>query len=164
MGKSSQVLQHGNPKNCIYQEKTLNWLFLRSCFVNNFYLILCTLIGAIILSINIQVGLNMHLYDDIGDASSSLRGSTSSNSVCTCCNYASLSAWDAYCDRQLTPNFELWVEIFCVPTCCIQMRISKSVVCLYPEKRYRPSFVNVSPTSVFDTSMKGLHEYYNIET
>ena len=39
---------------------------------------LCTLIGAIILSINIQVGLNMHLYDDIGDASSSLRGSTSS--------------------------------------------------------------------------------------
>ena len=39
---------------------------------------LCTLIGAIILFINIQVGLNMHLYDDIGDASSSLRGSTSS--------------------------------------------------------------------------------------
>ena len=32
---------------------------------------LCTLIGAIILSINIQVGVNMHLYDDIGDASSS---------------------------------------------------------------------------------------------
>ena len=28
---------------------------------------LCTLIGAIILSINIQVGLNMHLYDDIRD-------------------------------------------------------------------------------------------------
>ena len=27
---------------------------------------LCTLIGAIILSINTQVGLNMHLYDDIG--------------------------------------------------------------------------------------------------
>ena len=27
-----------------------------------------TLIGAIILSINIQVGLNMHLYDDIGDS------------------------------------------------------------------------------------------------
>ena len=52
--------------------------FLLSCFVNNFYLILCTLIGAIILSINIQVGLDMHLYDDIGDASSSLRGSTSS--------------------------------------------------------------------------------------
>ena len=39
---------------------------------------LCTMIGAIILSINIQVGLNMHLYDDIGDASSSLRGPKSS--------------------------------------------------------------------------------------
>ena len=39
---------------------------------------LCTLIGAIFLSINIQVGLNMHLYDDIRDASSSLLGSTSS--------------------------------------------------------------------------------------
>ena len=39
---------------------------------------LCTLIGAIILSINIQVGLNMHLCDDIEDASSSLRGLTSS--------------------------------------------------------------------------------------
>ena len=38
---------------------------------------LCTLIGAIILSINIQVGLDMHLYDDIGDALSSFRGSTS---------------------------------------------------------------------------------------
>ena len=37
---------------------------------------LCTLIGAIILFINIHV--DMHLYVDIGDASSSLRGSTSS--------------------------------------------------------------------------------------
>ena len=34
---------------------------------------LCTLIGAIILSINIQLCLNMYPYDDIGDA-----GSTSS--------------------------------------------------------------------------------------
>ena len=31
---------------------------------------LCTLIGAIILSINIQGGLNMHRYEDIGNASS----------------------------------------------------------------------------------------------
>ena len=38
---------------------------------------LCTLIGAIILSLNIQVVLNMHQYDDIGDVSLSLRGSTS---------------------------------------------------------------------------------------
>ena len=37
---------------------------------------LCTLTGAIIVSINILVGLSMYLYDDIGDVSSSLRGST----------------------------------------------------------------------------------------
>ena len=37
-------------------------VFLLSCFVNNFYLVLCTLIGAIMLSINIQVGFNMILY------------------------------------------------------------------------------------------------------
>ena len=34
---------------------------------------LSILIGAIILSINIQVGLNMHLYDVIGEALSSHR-------------------------------------------------------------------------------------------
>ena len=43
---------------------------------------LYTLIAAIILSINIQVGLNMHLYDDIGDASSSHWESTSTLSLC----------------------------------------------------------------------------------
>ena len=42
---------------------------------------LCTLICAIILSITIQVGLKMHLYHDIGDASLSLRGLTSSFEV-----------------------------------------------------------------------------------
>ena len=47
-------------------------------FCKQFLLMLCTLIGAIILSINIQVGLNMHLLMTSGDASSSLRGSTSS--------------------------------------------------------------------------------------
>ena len=59
---------------------------------------LCTLIGAIILSINIQVGLNMHLYDDIGDASSSLRGLTSSfplylciHSLCMKLQYVSIT-------------------------------------------------------------------------
>ena len=58
---------------------------------------LCTLIGAIILSINMQVGLNMHLYDDIGDASLFLGGSTSS--------YASPTSGEAYRDRRLTTNF-----------------------------------------------------------
>ena len=61
----------------------LNWVFLPSCFVAKQFLAysycaVCTLTGAIILSINIQEGLNiyqtvltvsyMHLYDDIGDA------------------------------------------------------------------------------------------------
>ena len=31
--------------------------------------------------------------------------------------YASPSSGEAYRDRQLTPNFELWVEMVCVPTC-----------------------------------------------
>ena len=39
---------------------------------------LCILIGAVILSINNQVALKMHFYDNIRDASSSLWGSTSS--------------------------------------------------------------------------------------
>ena len=49
--------------------------------------------------------------------------------------YASPSSGDAHSDRQLTPNFELWVEIFCVPT-CIHMRIPKPClsVCPYHEK------------------------------
>ena len=74
MERSSRVLNHDKSKIWFYEEKTLDWVFLLSCFVNNFQLILCTLIGAIILSINIKVGLNMRLYDDIEDASSSFRG------------------------------------------------------------------------------------------
>ena len=44
------------------------------------------------------------------------------------CNYASPSSGDAYFHRQLTPNFELWVEIFCVrryfliPKSCLYVR------------------------------------------
>ena len=73
--------------------------------------------------------------------------------------YASPSSGEAYRDRRLTTNFELWVEIFCVPTCfhvripkpCLSVRPS---VCLHPEKRYHHSFVNISPTLVIDTSME----------
>ena len=45
--------------------------------------------------------------------------------------YASPSSGDAYCDQQLTPNFEIAVKIFCVPL-CFHMRIPKSCmsVCL----------------------------------
>ena len=62
---------------------------------------------------------------------------------------------EAYRDRRLTTNFELWVEIFCVPT-CFHVRIPKPCpsVCPYPEKRNHLSFVNISPTLVIDTSME----------
>ena len=61
-------------------------------------------------------------------------------------NYASLSSGEAYIwDWQLTTNFELWVETFCVPT-CFHVRILKSCpsICLYPEKRNYSRFVNIS--------------------
>ena len=70
-------------------------------------------------------------------------------------SYGSPSSGEAYRDRRLTTNFELWVEIFCVPT-CFHMRIPKQClsVCPHPEKRYHLSFVNMSPTLVIDTSME----------
>ena len=67
---------------------------------------LCTLIGAIILSINIQVGVNMHLYDDIGDALSSLRGSTSSFLPATTlllCDFAEIYG---YCIGKIAHKFK----------------------------------------------------------
>ena len=39
-------------------------------------------------------------------------------------NYASPTSGEAYRDRRLTTNFELWVEIFCVST-CFHVRIPK---------------------------------------
>ena len=77
--------------------------------------------------------------------------------------YASPSSGEAYRDRQLTTNFEFWVEIFCVPTCfhmripkpCLSVRLSVCLsICPYPEKRNDHSFVNISPTLVIDTSME----------
>ena len=86
-------------------------------------------------------------------------------------NYASPSSGEAYRDRRLTTNFELWVEIFCVST-CFHMRIPKPClsvcpsvrpsvrlsvrpsVCPHPEKRIPLSFVNISPTLVIDASME----------
>ena len=89
-------------------------------------------------------------------------------------HYASPSSGEAYRDRQLTTNFEFWVEIFCVPT-CFHMRIPKPClsICPYPEKRNYPGFVNIGPTLVIDTSMErssrvlqhahGKCEFYKIE-
>ena len=63
--RSSRVLQHGNQKIWFSFSKKFEIEF-------DLYFDLCWRAEII------QVGLNMHLYDDIGDASSSLRGSTSS--------------------------------------------------------------------------------------
>ena len=65
MERSSRALQHGNQKI---------WFFFSKKFEIEFdlYFELCQRVEII------QVGLNMHLYVDIGDASSSLWGSTSS--------------------------------------------------------------------------------------
>ena len=71
MERSSRILQHGIIK--IWLKKIRNWVLTCFFFLSsklNFDLCRRAEI--------IQVGLNMHLYDDIGDASSSLRGSTSS--------------------------------------------------------------------------------------
>ena len=77
---------------------------------------------------------------------------SSTETVRLCVAYhASPSSEDAYRDRQLTINFELWVDIFCVAT-CFHVRIVS--VCPYPKKRYHHSFVNISPTLVIDTSME----------
>ena len=61
--------------------------------------------------------------------------------------YASPSSGEAYSDRQLTPNFELWVEFFFV---CRHVSIwgFRNLVCPYPEKKYHPCFDNTSPTVV----------------
>ena len=66
MGRSSRLLQHGNPKfNYLKKKKKL----ILTCS----YFDLVGQTAEIVL-----VGLNMNLSDDIRDASSSLRGSTSS--------------------------------------------------------------------------------------
>ena len=111
MKRSSRVLHHGNPKIWFFSSKKFEIEF-------DLYFDLCWRA-----QINIQIGLNMHLYVDIGDASSSLWGSTSS--------YASPTSGEAYRDWRLTTNFELWVEIFCVST-CFHVRIPKPCLSVCP--------------------------------
>ena len=68
------------------------------------------------------------------------------------CNYASPTSGEAYRDRRLTTNFELWVEIFVCRH--VSIRGFQNRVCLHPDKRYHHSFVNISPTLVIDASME----------
>ena len=63
MERSAWVLQHGNQK--------IGFFFFQKSLKLNFDLYFDLSQRA---EINIQVGLNMHLYVDIGDASSSLWG------------------------------------------------------------------------------------------
>ena len=78
--------------------------------------------------------------------------------------YASSSFRDAYSNRQLTPNLELWVEIFCVPT-CFHMRIPKSCLSV---RTPRKEITLASSISILHWLLihqwKGIHEYYTIET
>ena len=79
MERSSRVKQHGNTKI---------WFFFFFFFQksSNLNFDLCQRAEIV------QVGLNMNLYNDIGDASSSLRGSTSSLYIkifVSCAQYSS---------------------------------------------------------------------------
>ena len=71
--------------------------------------------------------------------------------------YASPSSGNAYCDRQLILNlcFELKKNCVCRH---VFLRGFRNRVCLpvcpYPVKRYHPSFIDISPTLVIDTSME----------
>ena len=68
--------------------------------------------------------------------------------------YASTWSGDAYSDQQLTPNFgALSWNFLCADM--FPCEDSKTVsVCPYPEKINHPSFFNISPTVIIDTSME----------
>ena len=61
-------------------------------------------------------------------------------------HYVSPSSGEAYRDRQLTNNFEFWVEFFfshmSIPKQCLVVHLS------VPRERNHPGFVNISPTLV----------------
>ena len=96
------------------------------------------------------------------------------------CNYASPTSGDAYRDRRLTTNFELWVEIFCVPTCfhkripkpclsvCLSVRLSVRLSVCPSVRTPRKETTIASSISVLHWQLihqwKGLHEYYAMET
>ena len=87
---------------------------------------LCTLIGAIILSINIQVGLglNFHLglYDDIGDTSSTLQGLTSSFNLWWSCDSCHI-AYHSKCFSECIPKS--------IPSVCTTIFKRLACLCLF---------------------------------
>ena len=92
MERSSRVLQHGNP---------YIWFFFKEM---KFNFDLCHRAEII------QVGLNMNLYGDIGDASSSLRGSTSSQ-----ISGLAISCIWLVCLNSLFIPPSVTVEVYCFP-------------------------------------------------
>ena len=97
MERSSRVLQHGNPKI---------WFFFSKKFEIEFdlYFDLCWRA-----EMNIQVGRNMHLYVDIGDAPSSLWGSTSSFSVKRTATVTLEGYWTLYHKSKLGVGAWWWI-------------------------------------------------------
>ena len=85
MERSSRVLQHGHIKIGFFFKKKFGTefrlVFCLTCFLFKFEIKLWLIFDFWQRSEVIHVGLNKHLYDDIGDASSSLPGSTSSYKV-----------------------------------------------------------------------------------
>ena len=77
------------------------------------------------------------------------------------------SSWEAYSDRQLTTNFELWVEIFVIRHVSI-WGLQNCVRLCFRTPRKKTIFVNISPTTlVIDTSMERFSwvaTYYSMET
>ena len=78
--------------------------------------------------------------------------------------YAFPPSGDACSDRQLSLNFELWVEIFCVQT-CFHMRIPKSCLSVCTQRSVSSLItliIYINVVSIYQ--WKGLHKYYNIKT
>ena len=95
MERSSRVLQHGNI--FFFQESSkLNF---------DLYFYLCQRAEII------QVSLNMHLYDDIGDASFSLRGSTSSYTYFDFMNFLSIDLNNCLKKRVILNNLNLFSSV-----------------------------------------------------
>ena len=158
MERSSRVLQHGNP---------INWNFFPKKFEIEFcpypdfpYAEKRNRPGFVDISPTLVIDASTERYSRV------LQHGNQKFDF-----YASPTSGEAYRNRRLTTNFELWVEIFCVPTCfhmripkpCLSVRLSVRLfvclsiclsVCPHPEKRYHHSFVNISPTLVIDTSME----------
>ena len=72
-------------------------------------------------------------------------------------HYASPTSGEAYRNRRLTTNFELCVEIFCVPT-CFHVRIPKPCLSVCPSVRLTPPTpIVMSPITLWPTSSAVSH-------